>query len=374
MSLFVDTTLRDGLQSPGVFLTRRQKLTLARKLFDAGFRDAEGGIPVRGSGDVALIRELSKTGLRIINWCRVRDEDLDAAEQSGTGAVHISGTCSDRMLGIIGREYGAMEEELAERVRRAGSRFGFVSAGLMDASRTPEERLVRMVGILVSAGADRIRLADTAGTATPRQISLWGSLLQPYLDRLEFHGHNDLGMATANAWCAVEAGFGAVSGTLCGIGERAGNTAWDQLIPALAVTGLPVGGIPPEKVIALSGTLRRWLGEEVPPRHPFTGSLAFAHESGIHVSGLLKDPLSFQCAEPERLGLPPARICYGTQSGSGAVSGGLKTAGWDPSPAEIGILLPLVSRAARKNRRPLELGEVEKLYQKISRRGNHGHC
>lgn len=326
MTRFVDTTLRDGCQAPAVFLANQERASIASRLAECGFRDIEAGIPARGGEEVEFIRSLRATGARVISWCRARKEDLEAARTTETGAVHFSCALNPVQLACLGKERAGMEEAMLGLLSEAKRSFDYVSLGLMDACRTDDDVLHPFIEAAIAAGADRIRLADSVGTATPRKIIGWAGRFSGFLPKLEFHPHNDLGMATANAVTAALAGFGAISATVAGIGERAGNACWEEVATALRLEGADSDRLDLPGLFELSRRIRKSIGEAIPARQPLLGAHAFAHESGLHVAALGRDELSFQFCRPQDIGLPPPRVLFGPQSGAAgliAVLGGL---------------------------------------------------
>ena len=235
----------------------------------------------------------------------------------------------------------------------------------MDVSRTSDSVLSDFLEELFSAGAERIRLSDTVGTATPVLIQEWSRLYKSRLSCLEFHGHNDLGMATANAHTAVFCGFGTVSGTVTGIGERAGNTSWEELIPALTVTRTANTEIDPEKLFLLSNFVRNITGEKVSPRQPFVGKNVFSHESGLHANSFFHDPLAFQCCLPEKWGLPPGKVTYGTHTGIRSLELSLRNSGIGLNEMEKKVLLDMVRSRSAKKKKPIEKEELLSLYRNM---------
>jgi homocitrate synthase NifV len=358
MTHFVDTTLRDGCQAPSALLSDAERADLAFRLAEAGFTELEAGIPARGKDEVEFLRSLVATGVRVLPWCRATEEDLRAAALTGSGAVHISGTLNALQLGCLGKERAEMEGAMLGLLRRAKRSFDFVSIGLMDACRTDDDILRPFIAEALALGADRVRLADSVGTATPHQVMRWAGEFAAFLPRLEFHAHNDLGMATATAVTAALSGFGAVSATVAGIGERAGNACWEEVATALRHSGAATDTIDLGRLFALSLRLRACLDESVPDRQPLLGAHAFAHESGLHVSAQGRDDLAFQFCRPQDIGLPTSRFLFGPQSGAAgliAVLGGL---GFEIGRDRAARLLERVRDLSLERRRALEPEEV----------------
>jgi len=302
----IDSTLRDGEQAPGVAFCRRDKLQLAEMLAEAGVDELEAGIPAMGPEECGIMRDIVKLGLpcRLTSWCRARYDDLAAAVSAGTYGVHISFPVSTPLLKTIGRDEAWVFETLEELVALACRDFQQVSVGALDATRADMTFLWRFAKIAASCGAARLRLADTVGIATPMQVMRMVRLLRAASQKMniEFHGHNDLGMAAANAVSAVQAGAQALSVTVNGLGERAGNAPLEEIALALPLAAGKSCRIRPEKLQALCSYVARLSGRTIPPDKPVTGSLIFTHESGIHQHGLRQNDLAYQPYRPQTVG------------------------------------------------------------------------
>jgi homocitrate synthase NifV len=358
---FVDTTLRDGCQAPAALLSDTERACLAFRLVEAGFLELEAGIPARGGDEIDFIRSLRATGVRIVSWCRAKKEDLATATATRTGAVHISGTLNSIQLSCLGKERAEMEEAMLDLLREARHDFDFVSIGIMDACRTDDAILRGFIEEALAAGADRVRLADSVGTATPLKIGSWAKSFAAFLPRLEFHAHNDLGMATANAVTAALSGFGAISATVAGIGERAGNACWEETATALSYAEADIENIELPRLFGISKSLRSLLGEAIPERQPLLGAHAFAHESGLHVSALGRDDLAFQFCRPQDIGLPPSRILFGPQSGAAGLMSVLDTFGLRIGRRQASRIIERVRDLSLERRRAFTPEEVAEL-------------
>jgi homocitrate synthase NifV len=315
----VDSTLRDGEQAPGVAFSRRDKLRLAEMLADAGVDELEAGIPAMGEEERSCIRDIINLDLpcRISCWCRAKREDIESAAELKAQGVHISFPVSSIILRAIGKDETWVLKKLEELVPAAGSLFPQVSVGALDATRADSSFLRKFTEHASSCGAYRLRIADTVGIASPVQVIDMFRMLTVASKTmiLEFHGHNDLGMATANAVCAVIAGTGALSVTVNGLGERAGNTPLEEIALALPVSTGKSCHVQPDKLQNLCSFVSRISNREIPVNKPVTGSRIFTHESGIHCHALIKDTLSYQPYPPAMVGRK-TEFVIGKHSGS----------------------------------------------------------
>jgi homocitrate synthase NifV len=210
----IDTTLRDGEQAPGVCFTPEQRIMIAQMLDAAGVNELEAGIPAMGPDVVKGIKAIAGLGLksRVTGWCRATKADIEAAERCGLNSIHISFPLSKRLLGVFNKDIFWLMNAVDEIVPFACKRFPFVSVGAQDAARCEMVNLLRFTVRASVHGAYRVRIADTVGIASPFEVYDLVKEIKSSCDmEIEFHGHNDLGMASANALAAVEAGACAVS-------------------------------------------------------------------------------------------------------------------------------------------------------------------
>jgi homocitrate synthase NifV len=342
----IDTTLRDGEQAPGVVFSRSAKLAMARALDEAGVDELEVGIPVMGGSVREDIRRISALGLKadLSVWCRLNSEDLAAAARCGVGGVHFSLPASDIHLGALKKKSSWVLERMQTLVSKAGKDFDRVTVGAQDALRAPEDFLLELAVQAKAAGAQQLRIADTVGTARPNTVSRLVKAIRkagPDLD-LEFHGHNDLGLATANAVATLEAGAQAVSVTVNGLGERAGNTPLEQVAVILHLHEALSCSVETTRLPALCQLVAKASGRSIPPSQPVVGKDIFSHESGIHCHALLQDPRTYEPFPPDQVGRSDRRFVLGAHSGTAAIRHLLLQAGIGVTPWQARALKSLL--------------------------------
>lgn len=299
---FVDTTLRDGEQAAGVSFSDRDRRAIARGLMRAGVQELEAGIPASGSEACRAIGIVADAvpSLRLLAWCRARRDDLSAAARCPVQGIHLSFPVSDLHLRIWGKTKEWVFQTLRELIEEAAGLVEYVTVGAQDASRADPGFLDEFCGAVAVSSAVRLRLADTVGCLTPSRAAALVQRAAAALGGkpLEIHTHNDLGMATANTLAAWEAGATHLSTTVNGLGERAGNASFAEVAMALRVAHGLDAGIDPARLAPLSQCVARASGRQLNPHQPVTGSAIHRHESGIHITGLTRDPLAYEAYHP----------------------------------------------------------------------------
>ena len=338
-----DTTLRDGEQSPGATMSHVEKLEIAELLDDMGVDIIEAGFPIASEGDFEAVSEIAKRSKNavICGLSRANFKDIDrcfeAVKHAGKPRIHTFIGTSPLHRAIPNLTMDEMADKIHETVTHARNLCDNVQWSPMDATRTEWDYLARVVEIAIKAGATTINIPDTVGYTAPRESAdLIKRLIAevPGADDVIFatHCHNDLGMATANSLAAVEGGARQIECTINGLGERAGNTALEEVVMAMRVRGdiMPFEtGVDSTKLMHISRRVATVSGFAVQYNKAIVGKNAFAHESGIHQDGMLKNAETFEIMRPEDVGLTETNIVMGKHSGRAALRSKLNELGFD---------------------------------------------
>ena len=362
--LIFDTTLRDGEQSPGASLNLEEKLAIAQQLARLGVDVIEAGFPFASHGDFAAVQRIAQqvggeNGPIICGLARASRGDIkacaDAVAPAPNRRIHTFIATSDIHLEHKLRK--SRKDVLGivpEMVAYARSFVDDVEFSCEDAGRSDPEFLYEVIEAAIAAGASTVNIPDTVGYTTPSEFgSLIAGINQhvPNIDDavISVHGHNDLGLAVANFLEAVKSGARQLECTVNGIGERAGNAALEELVMAMHVrrryfnpffgreedSPTPLTSVRTEEITKTSRLVSNLTGMVVQPNKAIVGANAFAHESGIHQDGVLKNRLTYEIVDARTVGLTDNRISLGKLSGRSAVRARLEELGYDLSREDL---------------------------------------
>lgn len=338
-----DTTLRDGEQVPGAKLNKRQKIEIAQQLAKLGVDVIEAGFPCSSPEDLRAVKAVSEQvqGPIIAGLARAVEEDIDAAWEAVKGAerprIHIFLGSSDLHLQKKLRQDRESALQMAvDAVRYAKRYCEDVEYSTEDASRTDFEYLCRVMDAVIRAGATVVNVPDTVGYAVPEEF---GDLIRrlkervPGLDSttLSIHCHNDLGLAVSNSMAAIRNGANQVECTINGVGERAGNASLEEIVMILRTRHPTYGAhtdIHTEEIYRTSRMVSRLMNVVVQPNKAIVGANAFAHSSGIHQDGVLKDRTTYEIMKPEDVGIRQSQIVLTARSGRAALRHRLEDMGY----------------------------------------------
>jgi len=343
--IIFDTTLRDGEQSPGCSMHLEEKVVMAKLLDELGVDVIEAGFPIASRGDFDSVAEVAKVvkNAVVAGLCRAKPADIEAAAQALAPAarrrIHtFISTSPLHMEHKLQMSPEAVLEAIAQSVSTARNFTDDVEWSAEDGSRTEHDFLCRAVETAIKAGATTINIPDTVGYAVPDEYAALFTMLLarvPNIDKavLSVHCHNDLGLAVANTLAGVQAGARQIECTINGIGERAGNAALEEVVMAIRTRADVLefeNNIDTTKIMRVSNKLSSITGFAVQPNKAIVGANAFAHESGIHQDGMLKNAQTYEIMTPESVGLQKSELVLGKHSGRHAFKKKL---------AELGIAL-----------------------------------
>ncbi|MBU2994440.1 2-isopropylmalate synthase [Octadecabacter sp. 1_MG-2023] len=347
--LIFDTTLRDGEQSPGATMTHDEKLEIAEMLDDMGVDIIEAGFPIASEGDFNAVSEIARRADRstICGLSRANFKDIDrcweAVKHAKSPRIHTFIGTSPLHRAIPNLTMDEMADRIHECVTHARNLCDNVQWSSMDATRTEWGFLKRTVDIAIKAGATTINIPDTVGYTEPVESADLIKRLIAEVDNADTvifstHCHNDLGMATANSLAAVAGGARQIECTINGLGERAGNTALEEVVMAMKVRKdiMPYNTkIDTTKIMNISRRVATVSGFPVQFNKAIVGKNAFAHESGIHQDGMLKNRETFEVMKPEDVGLSGTSLPLGKHSGRAALRDKLEKLGYEMGDNEL---------------------------------------
>jgi 2-isopropylmalate synthase len=345
-----DTTLRDGEQSPGYSMNTEEKLMMARQLEKLGVDIIEAGFPIASEGDFDAVKQIAKVikKSQVAGLARANKPDIDRAWQAIKGAahprIHTFISSSDIHLKYqLKKSRAQVLQEAVDAVKLARSYTENVEFSPMDATRSDKDYLVEMVSAVIDAGACTVNIPDTVGYTIPEEFGEMIAYLFAHVKNMgdtiiAVHCHNDLGLAVANSLSAIRNGARQVECTINGIGERAGNTAMEEIVMALATRKDMYGlytKINTDQIYKTSRLLTQITGIPVQPNKAIVGANAFAHESGIHQDGLIKEKITYEIMTPQSVGISDTHIVLGKHSGRAAISQHLKKMGYNLNDEQI---------------------------------------
>ena len=348
--IIFDTTLRDGEQSPGASMNLHEKLQVAQALVELGVDVIEAGFPIASPGDFEAVREIAQIvkGSQVCGLARCVNADVDRAwealKEAENPRIHVFLATS-----AIHREFKLRmsQDEIVRRavegVKRAKGYCSNVEFSPEDACRTEIDFLCRVVEAAIDAGATTVNIPDTVGYTTPREMTKRIETLLnrvPNIDRavISIHCHNDLGRAVANSLAAVAAGAGQIECAINGLGERAGNCSLEEVVMAMR-TRRDIfrvdTRIVSQKLVPTSRLVSKVTGLKVPRNKAIVGQNAFAHESGVHQDGVLKERATYEIMSAESVGFVKNELVLGKHSGRAALADRLKSLKYDLTPEQI---------------------------------------
>ena len=356
--LIFDTTLRDGEQSPGASLNLEEKLAIAQQLARLGVDVIEAGFPFASAGDFAAVQRIAQqvggeSGPTICGLARASKPDIKACADAVKPALHsrihtFIATSDIHLEHKLRKSRQEVLEIVPDMVGYARSLVEDVEFSCEDAGRSDPEFLYEVIEAAIHAGATTINIPDTVGYTTPSEFGTLIAGINKHVPNIgeaviSVHGHNDLGLAVANFLEAVKNGARQLECTINGIGERAGNASLEELVMALHVrrryynpflgrdadSPTPLTAVRTEEITKTSRLVSNLTGMVVQPNKAIVGANAFAHESGIHQDGVLKNRLTYEIIDARTVGLSDNRISLGKLSGRSAVRARLEELGYD---------------------------------------------
>ncbi|MBQ6842823.1 MAG: 2-isopropylmalate synthase [Firmicutes bacterium] len=346
---FFDTSLRDGEQTPGINLNGKEKLELARALAAAGIDVIEAGFPAASKGDFEAVMQIAKEikGSSVAGLCRAVEADIHTAWEALRFAekprIHVFiATSPLHMEFKLRKQPDQVLASAVKAVKLAKSYCQQVEFSCEDATRSEIPFLIEICKAVAEAGATVINLPDTVGYTVPQDYAKMIAAVRAELPpevQISAHCHDDLGMGVANTLAAIEAGADQVETTVCGIGERAGNAAFEEVVMALTTRAdhyQVEHNINTRRIYNLSRLVSKYTGIDIPAGKAVIGDNAFLHQSGIHQHGVMANRLTYEIMSPESIGRPSSdNMVLGKLSGSHAFATKLEEWGFHLSPEDL---------------------------------------
>jgi 2-isopropylmalate synthase len=379
-----DTTLRDGEQSPGATMNLHEKISMARQLETLGVDIIEAGFPIASQGDFEAVREIARSvgdGVQVAGLCRSVLKDIDRAWEAVKVAknprIHTFLATSDIHMKYKLQRTPEQVLEMAEAaVRHAVSLTSNVEFSAEDASRSDWGFLAKVCERVIDCGATTVNIPDTVGYIQPFE---YHDLIKYLIENVpnshkaifSVHCHNDLGLAVANTLAAIRAGARQVECTISGIGERAGNAALEEVIMALNTRKEAYEvetGVDTTQLFPSCRRLAQIIGQPIPPYKAVVGPNAFAHESGVHQDGMLKNRMTYEIMTPEAIGRSGTEMVIGKHSGSHAIKAKVKELGYDLDDAQLAVVFQAVKDLADKKEKIYDEDVQAMIMEKVFRK------
>ena len=362
----IDTTLRNGEQTAGVVFSKHEKIRIAKLLDEVGIPEIEIGTPSLGPAEREIIKEIiaSKPNCKLFTYCEADPVNIAYAAECGIKNIIINISTSDLHLKV---KYGKTRtwalNQLRETISEAKSNELNFIVSAEDATRTDLEFLLKMINIAQKKGAYRFRICDTVSRLDPFRTFLYINTILNTIDfPVEVYNHNDFGMATANAMAAIRAGASSLVTSVNGLGEGTGNAALEEIVMALKYLEEVDLGMATSKFRELSEYVAKASARAIPVWKAIVGTNVFAHESGIHADGVLKNPINYEVFEPGEVGLT-RQIVVGKHSGSHTILHKFKEFEIDLTDKEANDILAMTRLMSVDLKRPLFDKELMYIYK-----------
>ncbi len=360
-----DCTLREGEQQVGVVLSTADKIALAHALDDLGVQEIEAGMPVVSAEETKTVAAIAAEGLRakLTAVVRSRREEVDLARRCGVTGVTLSIPFGRLQVEHkLKWSYEKIHKTVQELATYAKDQGLYVIVSPYDTTRADLGRLDQFLASLAAAEcADRVRMVDTVGSASPQAVAYLVRLMIEASDLpVEVHCHNDFGLATANTLAGLGAGASVASTTVNGMGERSGAAATEEVALALLVLYGIDTGLDYSRFFEVSQLVQSLTGVSVQPHKAVVGENAFAQEAGLVVGGLIQSAFTAQAMAPELVG-QQMRLVLGKKSGHASIKLALEQLGLEGSETDVEALLASVKELSQKEKRPVSAGEFARL-------------
>ncbi|MFO7928251.1 MAG: homocitrate synthase [Candidatus Humimicrobiaceae bacterium] len=368
-----DTTLRDGEQTAGVVFANDEKIHIAKMLDKIGVQQIEAGVPAMGGNEKEAIKKIASIGLNcsVLGWNRAVKSDIDASLECGVDAVAISISSSDiHIEHKLKKSREWVLESVKNSVDYAKKHNLYVSVNAEDSSRSDMEFLLRFARTARDAGADRLRYCDTLGILDPFDTFMKVKNIIDIIGiEIEMHTHNDFGMAIANAIAGIKAGATYVNTTVNGLGERAGNASFEELIMALKYIESVSIGLNTKYLRALSEYVAHASGRILPTWKPIVGSNIFVYEGENKASTVLEDPDTYELFNADDVGLE-RKVIVGKYSGPKSLKAKLKSLGFKIKAKEAEELVEKLRGKAISLKRSLFDSEIVDEYKSFTEKAD----